>query len=454
MKIVRLYFSCCALWAACFGASPSYAQLEDKLASALFVGEVIDAAQEAVDELIEEAFDRFDQSLLLAASEAKATVNQMSLQLTDAVYLTVDQLDGQQRRLVSDLDSLTTKITQKIANETDDIVTPIRQDVRLLLSQNPGYVRLTSGSSVRGDRHIEMTLEGTALSQATIQDFRVEATRVEPNIAVQDDSRVTVRIPLNEGPVSELLSISDERELVEVPITFALEECSWWGFFCDEGRRFSFVGYVLPQKIGTVKAVFTGDIETTQTEEVTRGPFDSARVKARAKTKWGVPYGISYGRRTDTWTVRPDGGWRIDVESARFDFERLFSGCSSNRSSARWTQQDEHILRVQATTATDRKINVTCRTRTTITFTQWKLGRQRHVYETKSKDIAINGRTEFHLDNEGGLTNGRLAHLIVESSLFRDGKKILKNGDEVGGLRVEYDPATQTAYLYAKFEGD
>ncbi len=456
MKPIRLYFPYCVLGMVCFGISPLFAQSENELAPGLFVGGIIDDTQDAVDELIEEAFDRFDQSLLLAASEARATVNQASLQLAEVMHLTVDQLDGQQRRLVSDLDSLTKKIAQSIASEAADIVTPLRQDVRLLLSRSPGYVRLRPGYAVRGDEHIEMTLEGTALSQATIQDFRVNATQVEPNIAIQDDSRVTVRIPLGEGPVSELLSLSeDEGDLVEVPIRFALEECWWWGFFCDEGRRFSFVGYILPKKVGTVKAVFVGDIDTEQKKEVTRGPFESPRVKSSVKVRGFPPLpSIRYGRRTDTWAVRPDDGWKIDVESARFDFRRLYRSCSSRRSSARWTQQDEHILRVEVTTATDRKINVTCKTTTTITFTQWRSGRQRHVYKTKPRDIETGGSAEFPLDNETGLTNGRLAYLVVESSLFRGGKRILKDGHKAGGLRVEYDPATQIAYLHARFVRD
>ena len=83
--------------------------------------------------------------------------------------------------------------------------------------------------------------------------------QVEPNIEFRDDSHVTIQISLAKGPVSKLLSLNgDDTVVVKIPITFALEECSWFGLFCDEEHRFSVVGYVLPKNVGTVKALFVG----------------------------------------------------------------------------------------------------------------------------------------------------------------------------------------------------
>ena len=274
---------------------------------------------------------------------------------------------------------------------------------------------------------------------------RIGTILTEPLITTMDDSRITIRVPLNAEPVVDLLGRADDDDSpqLEVPISFALTECKWWGLVCSDSRNFSLVGYVLPENVGTVKAVFVGDVNTRPRREVSRGPFVSDRVKA----SW---LGQS-GRRTDVWVARPDDGWKIDVESATYNFRLVFSGCSSRRSSASWIQQDEQMLRVRARTETDRTPTVTCKTSTTINFTQWRSSTERQTYETGVMDMTVGSTVALPLPPESGLMNARLAHLVVESSLVRNETKILRVGTAVGGLRAAYDPATQTAYLDVQY---
>ena len=447
MKIYRAAASVLALWLILLGSQPSQAQFFDDQRSLLddydsvpVVGQVISAVQDAVEELITEALDRFDATLLRAAMEARVTVNQVTIRFDDVLEHTVDELDDQQRRIISDLYSLADRITQASDSTIDNIMTPIRQDLRLLLSRDPGYIRLIPGYAVESDDYIEFALEGTALSQARMADFRIGTTQTEPPIETMDDSRIVVRIPLNDRPVADMLAaVSSDDFPLELPISFALEECSWFGWFCREGRRFRLVGYVLPENVGTVRAVFVGDITTTLREKVTRGPFVSARVKA----SW---LGKS-GRRDDVWAARPDDGWKIDVESARLNVRLVFGGCSGRRCSTSWIQQDEQMLRVRTRTETDRSPTVTCKTETTITFNQWRSATEQQTYQTKAVDMQLGTTMALPLESESALANARLAHLVVESDLVRGGTKILRVGQSVGGLRADYDPATQIAYL-------
>ncbi len=433
------------------GASPSHAQqfdeegaLLDGYSSVPIVGQVISAVQDAIDELIAEALDRFDASLLLAAMEARATVNQVATQFDDVLERTVEELDGQQRRSISDITSLATRLTNTASSDVSSLVNSIRQDVRLLVSRNPGFVHVIPGYAVENEDYIEFALEGTALSRARLSDFRVGPTPTEPPIATMDDTRVAIRVSLDTGPVADLLKTSTGDDYpLEVPISFILEECRFFGLWCSEGRRFRILGYVLPDNVGTVRAVFVGDVRTEQRREVTRGPFESPRVKSNWRGK--------SGKRTDVWAARPDDGWKIDVDSARFNFTLVFGGCSGRRCAASWMQQDEQLLRVWTQTETDRTPYVTCKTATTITFTQWMSRTERQTSKTDVVNIELGARAVLPLDSESGLVNARLAHLEIESDLVRGGTKILRNGESTGGLTVDYDPATQIAYLQVAY---
>jgi len=421
-------------------------ELVGNLGSALTVGQIINQASDAADDLVTEGFDRFDSSVLLAATEARATVNQVSLQLADSINLSVEQLDSQQRRVISDLESLTTTITEAIAKDVADIVTPIQGDIRLLLSRNPGFIRISGGFATRQDKYLEFQLEGTALSQADIVNFQVNSVESKPNVVSSDDTHVKIRIPLDEPPIADLLGSGNSfDELIDIPISFVLKECGLLGMFCNYDRKFSLLGYVFPENVGTVIAVFDGWISTEE-----RRPREQRFISRRVQTRVRLfPPEVRTGRRSDILVMRPDDGWRIDTRSAHFDFVKLHGGCSNSRCSASWVERNEHILRVRASTSSDRKAGATCRTSTTIRFSQWRTNTNRHKHETDAVEIVVDGTTHLPLDRTIGLTNARLSHLKIQSPLLRRGNRILRDRQKIGGLRVEYDAAIQTVFLHS-----
>ena len=173
------------------------------------------------------------------------------------------------------------------------------------------------------------------------------------------------------------------------------------------------------------------------------GPFTSERVKS----SWLG----ERGSRVDIWEALPDNGWRIDWDGADFEFRLLINECSGRRSSASWTRKTEHVLRVRATTTTQSNPLVNCQSSTTISFTQWRKVKVLREYETEPVSIRIGGRNVLRLLPNTELENARLSHVIVESSLFRGGSRVLREGDLTAGLRLEYDSAVQTAFIDVRF---
>ena len=57
------------------------------LEAAMAAGSVINQTKEAIEEVVDLAFDRLDMTLLAAAMEARATVNSASLQFQDALVV-------------------------------------------------------------------------------------------------------------------------------------------------------------------------------------------------------------------------------------------------------------------------------------------------------------------------------------------------------------------------------
>lgn len=410
---------------------------------ALSAGEVINTVEEAVDDLVEKAFQRLDRSILLAAHEARATINSTRVQLGGAQRTLVRDLDEQQRRIVADLLHLETVIEQDLNNATSVIsenVGEVLTNVNLLLSADPGFIRVIPGFAILGDQFIELRIEGHALSVAKLQEFHVNNAQIEPTIVTQDDSHILLRIPLNDKPILQFLETADAA-VIELRFRFSVEKCTFFRLFCGSGRSFSQTGMILPKSIGTVHAVWTGEIQDTERVERVWPPFTSSKVQT---TKLGT----DPGERDDTVTVQPDEGWTIDVDSIEVEFEKLHSGCSSTRSEWTWGALSSSLIRVNAHTESERRFGATCRTRTTIRFTQTRPIFPLRSVTTRSVDIRAGERIVLRLaDIENELESARLSHLQIDTSLQPNRKIIVRPGETVAGYQADYVPSSQTVFL-------
>ena len=163
------------------------------LESTMAVGSVINQTKDAIEEVIDLAFDRLDMTLLAAAMEARATINSASLQFQDALTTSVDELDTQQRRILEDLNRLNSAAEESLESVAEEFRAGTNQalsDIRLLLSDNVGAVYVSARPALLNSDFFEILVEGTALSNAAMSDFRVATISVEPVIVSQDDGRI------------------------------------------------------------------------------------------------------------------------------------------------------------------------------------------------------------------------------------------------------------------------
>ena len=429
MNNIRVYFLVLCLIGS--AVNPVLGQGE---AEALFVRSVIAKAEGAVENLMSEGFYRFDSSVINTAMQARATINQASLVLRDVSYQAVDDLDGQQRRAVSDLQSLTAVTTEALRESVQDVVTPIQQNLQLLTG-NAGYVAVRGGYATRGDESLDISLQGTALSKAEIRDFSVAGVRTLPDVRLRDDDRIAIRIPLDEGPAGDVVRRNLNDDLpIEIPVSLSLEECWLWGLWCSNERELVVEAVVLPRILGRARAFFAGEVEVEERESKTLGPFSSGRVRSSIEF-----FRIRRGRRTDRFTVRPDDGWRIDVGSARISDFTGFRECAGH--SASFIGIDESALTVHVVTRTVSEPWVNCQTQTTISFDQVRIGNRSGIALTDAAELVAGKRLALQLSDEVELENVRLAHVEIESVLFPGGALIVRRDEARRGVRVEFDPA-------------
>ena len=403
---------------------------------------VLSEVEDILDRTIDSAADRLDLSLMRAALEAAALVNQVSTQFADNLDQSVDQLDGQQRRMVSDIASLIRTLEGAAASTMVDPVEKIRQDTRLLLDRDPGFISIASAYAVEGDTSLAVDLRGTALSQAS---FRVEVAvdgesqSVASNTTRMEDARIRFEIPLTTGPAAHLLDSQAADDLPQtIPITFTLEDCMLLGFFCEE-RRFAVLGYVLPRHFGTIRAVFAGDVERREERQTSR----------TGTTRW-IRSSLKSRELDEVFPFRADDGWRIDVDSIRHTISFDHRECWSGRSYTQLLDPTEHRMRVRVHFATENGPFKKCRAKVTVEFRQWMPGSDIDDIETDSKQLLIGEDAILELPDDAGIKNARFLHAILESRVFGEKTHYLRHGDEAGGFGVEYDPVGQIVYVRAQ----
>ena len=396
-----------------------------------------------LDEVADFAANRLDLSLLKATIEARATVDQVSLDLQDSLDHGVDRLDDQQRRAVRDLEVLTQTLEGVIRATVTDPVDAIRQDTLILLSRDPGHLRLSQDFASVEDGYIEVTALGTALSRMSVERLDLNTgtsfVQIEPTIAFQDDRELRFRIPFGAEPIVRLLDeTAGDRPSQELLFRFEFQECSFFGLWCSS-RHYAFQAYLVPRLLGTASATFVGDVSRSRTEK--------RRMSFTTKT---IMSGGRYRRERTrhTFSVHPHDGWRIDQDSARYSWRLHGNDCSSRRSYARWGPRDEGVLSVDILVVTDRTLtSKPCSASVEITFEQWQPDTVEQRYTTGIQEVILGTDNEFYLEEDSSIDNARLAHVFFESEVFGRENHILRDGDEVGILGVEYDRSTQTAYL-------
>lgn len=414
------------------------------LEAAMAAGSVINQTKEAIEEVVDLAFDRLDMTLLAAAMEARATVNSASLQFQDALTTSIDEVDSQQRRILEDLNTLNVAAEESLETLAEELKSGTNQalsDIRLLLSDNVGAVYVSARPTLLNADFFEIVVEGTALSNAEMDDFRVATIPVEPMVTSQDDGVIIYRVPM--AVLSELPEFNIESNVpVELQVAFSFVEAGRWFWSSDNVRPFTTTAIFLPEEIGSVRAVFSVTTSEMERRRQTRGPFTSNRVQSRVK--WD---GIEAGHRRDIWLASPSEGWRIDLSTAEFRFEHVNDSCSNSRATAAWTEKTEQILRVTATTSSDRRAGATCRTKTTISFDEWRSTDVEGDFVTDEVNITASDTARVALVNDANVRRARLSHIEVSSPMFGEGTRIFRIDNLPDGISADYDAAAQAVFV-------
>lgn len=408
------------------------------------VSAVVEQAKEAADDLIAHAFDRLDFTLLQTAVDTRATINEASYNLKDVMGYSIDRLDGQQRRLISDLEQFKKSVSKDAKATLDELREEKNQavsDLRLLISNYPGAIRIISGHALEGTRYVDFKVYGSALSKVKISNSRLNNRPVIFSIPRQSDTSMIIRVPVSSAISQESLAQSRGKP-GEIKMEFEFVEDSW--IFFTKKRKFSDIGYIIPKQIGTATAVYSGEIEK---KDYQNWPDLKCSIKP-VESSVGVT-GRKRGKITGKCINEPPSSWRFDTRSANFKLTKN-GECSNGKSNASWASKNELKLQVDYHIVSHKGVRSgTCRSSLVLKSRIWKLKRYPKNVNTPIQKIYANSDNKFNLrpDILRELKGIRLSHIEVRSPFFEQGVKYLRLGDSNGGLSTSYDRAGHISYL-------
>lgn len=423
-----------------------------KTGGSLLVGRVLDDAEDAVRDILDHAFDRLDSSLLKAAEQLVWMLGETRRELEGLTDSTLDELDDQQRRVVTDLKSLAERVEKGVSGqvkELDELVTKTLSVVNGLVSDNPGFMNLTPAIAKTGDETATFKIQGVSLDNVEFAEMRLNGEEVTPEITHRDDDEITFRLPLNTAMLQHMQA-EDSDGLLHLPLAFALYEKRFFGLIRRKtGRPYRTVLYVFPEIIGEVVAVFAGDVEQRETKMKTF-TFKHPRAKSSWRGKRG--HNPSYH------SCAPDTGWLFDFNAARFKLS-MSNRCSGRRSSARWTTKNAGKLDLHVTPVTESRPSVTCHITSIINVPQYKVREVHQYFETGPTPLRFGEDLAVTLPEAAMSADGvRLSHIEIRSPLLEGEGLILspnggegEAGPEWGGFSLSYSEATQTAIIRANF---
>ncbi len=436
-KIKQSFLSSLLLFIFSTISLPSYAQL--------ITGAIINEAKEAVDDIVQSAFDRVDLTVLKTAMEIRGLIEEAEFSLKDVINHTVDELDGQQKRTINDLQNFERLVSRDIERallEIREEKNSAISDLRLLLSNNPGAIRIIPSYALSQDQYITFEIIGTALSNARFENTKFNGTSKYFDIINQGDTKKTIKVSINNALVSELIRKNGGKP-AEAKISFDIIERSWGDLFVTGRRHFTATGYILPKTIGSARAVFSGDLIKKETKHVTENAF---LVKTNA-ARWTWGSGRVRGRKEDGIVFNPDRGWAIDTRTAKLAFKKS-KGCSNAQSYATFSAKRSNGLSIKVVAVSDLSKGSVCKTSTIVRYTQRrdKVEKGKKIY-TGIQQIHTNSDITFSLPANLALKRTRLLRLEISSPLFGNGSKVLYPNDRLGILKLDYQPTTQTGIL-------
>lgn len=413
--------------------------------STLAVGALISEAESAADSLIQQGFDRLDQSMVIAGYEAKDTIMTMRTELESVLESSADELDEQRSNIVSDLQILTRTMRQsgrEVAQEVRAASAELQSTVTVLVDDSIGSLQIAPDVIVGDAEFISVTLRGVALSQLIIEDFRILGEPAEYEVTHQDDQRVSLRI--SAGPVRALRSATTTGDPIDVPISFIVVKPRWFEFLRGRMERGFTVTFVsVSEQVGVVTAVYAASerIPVDTTRQETR---ETPRVQASERI---FPPEIIRGSWSGPFSFQAASGATIIPESISINLEGKNS-CHSSSTRASIASRSDTGFIVNVSVATDRKLGATCKGVLSVSYTERALLDQQVERRESREGIVFGERAVFSAAAiASGLSDVRIAYFEVDSPLFSRRPVRLLPGETSPWAVVEVDPATGYSYV-------
>lgn len=413
------------------------------MAGSATVGSVIGQVQDALTDVINLAFDRFDRSMLIAAERMQVLVDTLAKDLEGLMDATINELDEERRKMVDDLATLARQaddLAEGRLDQMEDITTAMISTIQELLTDAPGYLDIYPAVATHGDSVARFEIHGVNVNRLDLDDMRLGGLTVKPSIEHQDGDDMAFTVPL----AGLNLPAPDETDdVISLALTFSVADDSWWPWSKKKGRPFTAALHIYPKVAATVTAVWSGEVTERETKTLSRSQ-SYPRLKSRSLG----------GRRkaTRNHEERPPEGWLFDFNNAQLQVQSS-DGCNNRASKGVWRVRQSKIVSADVYQVTESGPSIGCYVSSTITVPMYKTTDVDRSFTSEPAPIAIGQKIALSPpDAAKGAKDLKLSHVEISSPVFATtDTTLVLPGEAFGGMKLEVDQSSNTAFVSVNF---
>lgn len=418
----------------------SYAQ------AALTTGIIADQIEDTGKNLINEGFDRLDQSMVNAGVQLQSIANSLRLEYESALDTTITSLEGAQKTALQNSYDLVNKVNSSLDKNADLITSSVNQvttPLYSLLGGKPRIVNFVSVNDAWEYDSFELTGKGVALSNIKKTNVYVGDKKLKGSPTNKDDTNISFRVKASDWAHVR----KDPNKVTRVPVKAEISFCKkTLVFFCrTRVNTYNTEIILFPEVIGNFVTHYTHVKEVTDKNKKCSPTVTSDR--AQTKVKWD---GLERGTKNLTVNLTPDKDYRFITDDQSPDkptkkFEKLNSGCHGSSSTHRWSQTTDTLLQLVGKASTDRKVGATCKVSGKICGHQIKTEKSRVSDVLPEEQLTADSKVVIDIPGD----QANFSHIEVKSVLFKNGSKIFQ-ADEKGPITMSYRPADQKLFVSLK----
>lgn len=397
-------------------------------ASALLVGTVLDEAEAASKDVLLQAFDRLDISLLKASGQLVRIHGELRRQLGAQMNMALGEIEEGPGRIIGELKYLVDEIGEAVSS---GLTGKIQGFVCRFVRANPGFMHLPPSVVKAGDRSAIFRIQGTSLDNVELTDMRLDGAGVVPEILWRAADEILFRLPLDADAL-RLRRMGNESGLLHLPLSFTIVEtplpCQ---MRLNPPRPCQTALFVFPEIIARVVAVFSGEGAVQEAGFVYR--HQGAGLNGPDLDYHN--HAADHGRLSDFNLAHPGPG-----TDSRYSV--LHSSAEANTRNP--GQPALHLHPPEMTGA--------------IAVNKFPAEGVNQYFETRPAPLHIGQDLHLRIPGEVQFAEGlRLSHVEIRSPLLKGGEVILSPGGEGdgrpdwGGFSLRCSEDGKTALVSARF---